>query len=99
MGPKTAIKLMKKHGSLEAALTHIKNAAFPHPIKEIRELFLNPRITDEYGLEWQPPNVEGILEFLCEMHDFDRGRVNKAIEKIEKGYMRGLGRTTLERWF
>jgi len=99
VGPKTAIKLMKKHGSLEAALPHIKNPVFPHPIGEIRELFLNPRITDEYRLEWQPPNSEGILEFLCEMHDFDRGRVKKAIEKIEKGYARGLGRTTLERWF
>ena len=99
VGPKTAIKFMKKHGSLEAALPNIKNAVFPHPIREIRELFLNPRIIDEYRLEWQPPEADGIIEFLCEMHDFDRGRVEKAIEKIERGYTRGLGRTTLERWF
>ena len=99
VGPKTALRLMKEHGSLEAALPHIKNAGFPYPVEEIRELFLKPRITDDYGLEWRPPDVEGIIEFLCEVHDFDRGRVKKAVEKIEKGYVRGRERTTLERWF
>ena len=99
VGPKTALRLMKEHGSLEAALPHIKNAGFPYPVEEIRELFLKPRITDDYGLEWRPPDAEGIIEFLCEVHNFDRGRVKKAVEKIEKGYVRGRERTTLERWF
>ena len=99
VGPKTALRLVKEHGSLEAALPHIKNAEFPHTVEEIRELFLKPRTTDDYRLEWRPPDVEGIVEFLCEEHDFDMGRVMKAVEKIEKGYKRGRERTTLERWF
>jgi len=99
VGPKTALKLLKEHGSLEAAMPHIKKADFPYPVEKIRELFLEPRITEEYGLEWQPPEIDGVIEFLCEEHDFDRGRVKKALEKIKRGFERGRARTTLERWF
>jgi len=99
VGPKTALKLLKEHGSLEAAMPHLKNADFPYPVEEIRALFLEPRVTEEYGLEWRPPEVEGVAEFLCEEHDFDRGRVMKAVEKIMRGYERSQTRTTLERWF
>ena len=99
IGPKTALKLMKRHGNLEEALPHIENAEFPHPVDEIRRLFLEPRTTDDYTLEWRPPDVDGIVGFLCGERDFDRGRVLKAVEKIEKGFSRGRERTTLDRWF
>jgi flap endonuclease-1 len=99
IGPKTALKLMKRHGNLEEALPHIENAEFPHPVDEIRRLFLEPRTTDNYALEWRPPDVDGIVGFLCGERDFDRGRVLKAVEKIEKGFSRGRERTTLDRWF
>jgi flap endonuclease-1 len=99
IGPKTAIKLVRKHGTIEAALPQIKNAEFPFPIKDIKELFLKPKVTDDYRLEWKPPDTDGIVEYLCEEHDFSRSRVTTAIKKIETGYKRGKGRTTLERWF
>ncbi len=99
IGPKTALKLIKRHGSLDRALPHIKNAQFPHPLDEIKQLFEEPRITDDYSLEWSPPDVDGIVSFLCGERDFDRGRVLKAVEKISKGYSRDRQRTTLDRWF
>lgn len=99
IGPKTALKLIRKHGNLEDAVPHIKNAEFPHPVEEIRALFLSPRTTDDYTLEWRPPDSEGIVEFLCYERDFDRGRVLKAVEKIDRGFSRGRERTTLDQWF
>ena len=99
IGPKTALKLMKRYESLEGALPHIENAEFPHPVDEIRRLFLEPRTTDDYALEWHPPDADGIVGFLCGERDFDRGRVLKAVEKIEKGFSRGKERTTLDKWF
>jgi len=99
IGPKTAIKLVKKHGTIESVLPQIKNAEFPFSIEEIKELFLKPKVTDNYRLEWKPPDIDGIVEFLCEEHNFSRSRVNTAIKKIEAGYKKGKGRTTLERWF
>jgi len=99
IGPKTALKLVKEHGSLDAARQHIEKAEFPFPVEDIRELFLRPEVTDGYKLKWRPPDVEGIVEFLCEERDFDEGRVAKAVGKIQRGYERGRERTTLERWF
>jgi flap endonuclease-1 len=99
IGPKTALKLIRKHGSLEEAVPHIKNVEFPHPVEEIRRLFLEPRTTDDYDLEWRPPDADGIVGFLCGKRDFDRGRVLRAVEKISKGYSRGRERTTLDKWF
>jgi flap endonuclease-1 len=99
IGPKTALKLIKKHGSLENAVPHIKNAEFPHPPEEIRELFQSPRTTDDYSLEWRPPDRQGIVDFLCGERDFNRGRVIKAVERISNGFSRGKERTTLDQWF
>jgi flap endonuclease-1 len=99
IGPKTALKLVKKHGSLEEALPFIKNADFPHPIDEIKSLFLNPRTTYGYSLMWNKPDVAGLLGFLCSEHDFSQQRVMGAVEKMHKGFeMRGR-KTTLDSFF
>jgi len=99
VGPKTALKLVRKHGSLEGAIPHLKNAEFPHPVEEIRALFQSPRVTDEFELEWRPPDRDGVVGFLCGERDFDRGRVLKAVEKVSRGFSRGRERTTLDQWF
>lgn len=99
IGPKTALKLIREHDSLESAMPHIKEPHFPHPVQEIRGLFLEPRVTDDYSLEWGPPDTDGIVSFLCGERDFDKGRVLKAVGKIEKGYKKEKGRMTLDKWF
>jgi flap endonuclease-1 len=99
VGPKTALKLIKKHDSLEKALPYLKKAEFIHPIEEIRELFLNPKVTDDFTLEWHSPDAEGIVDFLCYERDFNRKRVLKTVEKLESGFNKGRRHVTLERWF
>jgi flap endonuclease-1 len=99
IGPKTALKLIKQHGSIEDAIPHIKNAEFPHPLEEIKELFLNPRTTDEYTIEWNKPDVAGLLGFLCAEHNFSQQRVMSAVEKIQKGMEQKGQKTTLDRFF
>ncbi len=99
LGPKTALKLIKEHGTLEAALPHIKNAEFPHPPEQIREIFLHPDVTNNYKLEWREPDVEGIVNFLVREKDFSEDRVRKAVEKMQAGQQKQKGKTTLEKWF
>jgi flap endonuclease-1 len=99
LGPKTALKLIKEHGTLENALPYIKNAEFPHPPESIREVFLRPAVTDNYKVEWREPNVEGIVDFLCRQKDFSEDRVRKALEKMQAGAQKQKGKTTLEKWF
>jgi len=100
VGPKTAIKLIKKHGNLEAALPELKNTEFPHPIDEIRELFLRPVVTDDYKLEWGKPDTAGILSFLCGERNFNREKVLAAIAKMDKGFSSATkGAARLDKWF
>jgi flap endonuclease-1 len=99
LGPKTALKLVKKHGNLEKAVPHIKNAEFPHPPEQIRKIFLHPDVSSDYTLEWKEPDMEGIVDFLVREKDFSENRVRKAVEKMQAGTKELKSKTTLEKWF
>jgi len=99
IGPKTALKLIKKHGNIEELLPKLKDATFPVEPKRIREIFLNPKVTDNYKLEWKKPNVDGVLDFLCRERDFSEERVGKALKRMIEGMKEAKSKTTLESWF
>jgi flap endonuclease-1 len=99
LGPKTALKLIKEYGTLEKALPNIKNAIFPCPPDQIREIFLHPNVRDDYSLNWKEANVEGLVNFLVREKDFSEERVRKALERLHQGIVEQKGKTTLERWF
>lgn len=99
LGPKTALKLVREHGSLENALPHIKNAEFPVEPQRIREIFLHPKVTDNYKIEWKEPDAEDVINFICRERDFSENRVRKTLEKMRKGAEELKGKTTLEKWF
>ena len=99
VGPKTALHLIKEHGTIEKALPVLKNAEFPVEPQRIRDIFLHPKVTDNYPLVWREPDVDGVVEFMCGERDFDVERVRKALEKIGVGIKKTKGATTLEQWF
>ena len=99
VGPKTALKLIKKHGSVEDAVTELKDAEFPVEPQRIRDIFLNPKVRDDYKLDWREPDVDGVVEFLCRERDFSEDRVRKALGKMTEGIKEAKSKTTLETWF
>jgi flap endonuclease-1 len=99
IGPKSALKLIKEHGTLEAAIPALKNAEFPAEPRLIRDIFLHPKVTDNYSLVWREPEVEGAIEFLCGEKDFSEDRVRKALTKAIGGMKESKKKTTLEAWF
>jgi flap endonuclease-1 len=99
LGPKTALKLIKEHATLENALPYLKNAEFPAEPQRIREIFLNPKVTNDYRVEWKEPDVEGVVNFICRERDFSEDRVRKAMERMQEGTKKLKGKTTLEKWF
>ncbi len=99
LGPKTALKLIKEHKTLENALPFVKKANFPVDPQKIREIFLTPSITRSYSIEWREPDVESTVDFICGERDFSEERVRKAIEKMHEGNKKLRGKTTLEKWF
>ncbi|MEM2914598.1 MAG: flap endonuclease-1 [Candidatus Bathyarchaeia archaeon] len=99
IGPKNALKLIKRYGSLEKVLSEIKNAEFPVEPQRIRHIFLHPDVRDNYKIVWEEPDVEGVVAFLCDERDFSEDRVRKALEKTTEGMKKAKARTTLEAWF
>ncbi|MFZ3060018.1 MAG: flap endonuclease-1 [Candidatus Methanoperedens sp.] len=95
IGPKKALKLIKKHGSIGGALgelnAKIKNMA------EIKALFLAPDVTQDYELKWKKPDSAAIIKFLCDGHDFSQERVSKAVERLLLAS--DEGQQTLDKWF
>ncbi len=96
IGPKTALKLIKKYGKLEEVMKEKKIEI--ENFQEIREIFLNPPITDDYVLEWKNVNEEKIIEFLCEEHDFSQERVENAIKKMYE-FKKYREQRSLDSWF
>jgi len=92
IGPKRALELVRRYGSLEG-IPDVRVEG----LGEIRRIFLEPEVTDDYRLEWGQPDVEGIKEFLCGEHDFSEDRVQSGIQKLLRG--REGRQSSLERWF
>jgi len=85
IGPKKSLNLIKKNGNAENALAKIgsDNALSFDEIKEIRELFLKPDVTDNYSIEWNEPNINRVIEILVENHQFKEERVKPTLEKFK----------------
>ena len=83
IGPKTALKLVKKHGNLETIETD-RGTKFDFPYDEIREIFLNPPKFDLESPKWTDPQPDEIERILCKEHDFSESRIQKSLERLHK---------------
>jgi flap endonuclease-1 len=100
VGPKTAHKLIKKYGELEKLMPTLKDAKFPVDPQQIRKIFLYPKVTNNYQIEWRKPDIEEIVDFLCRQRDFSEERVRKALKKMSESPEDIQGKNvTLESWF
>ena len=94
IGPKTALKLLRKHGQIEDLPQEIRNMVTPN-VDVIRGLYLNPPATDKYNLEEKPVQEEELMRFLCKERSFSKERVETVIMR-----MRGArGQRQLSDWF
>jgi flap endonuclease-1 len=99
IGPKTAVKLLQENGTLETVIA--KNPEIkisPNP-DSIRKIFLEPKVTRDYSLNWSKPNEDKVVAFLCGERDFSEDRVRKALEKMFSNSARPPSKTTLESYF
>ncbi|MFQ6053825.1 MAG: flap endonuclease-1 [Candidatus Bathyarchaeia archaeon] len=83
IGPKTALRLVKEHGRLEDMPEEVASR-LPGNYDEIRRLYLEPEVTDEYRVEWGPLHEEGLRAFLCEERSFSRRRVEVILERMRR---------------
>ena len=92
IGPKKALDIVKNN-KMEKYINDIEN------YEEIKNIFKNPKITDDYDLKLKTPDIEGLKEFLIEEHDFSEDRIMPSIKKLETMVNKKKSQTTLESWF
>ncbi len=95
VGPKTALKLIKKHGDIHTLLR--EKGVEIEALDQIRDFFIHPDITDDYEIKWGKPDSEKLIEFLSQKHDFSVERVEKAAERLKAAS--GSRQRTLDQWF
>jgi len=78
IGPKRGLKLIQEFGKAEGALEKLGKEI--DNLDEIRTLFLDHPSVD-FTPEWRTPNVESTIKYLCNDYSFNKGRVEKALEK------------------
>ena len=98
VGVKRALKLVKE---AENPLKVFEIVKWEHdvPPTRIYELFTNPQVTDNYKLEWKPPDREKIMKLLVDEHNFSPQRVENALNRLEKAYNTHFKQSSLESWF
>lgn len=96
IGPKKAIKLIRKHGNLETIIQNLNRETYKFEdseflYKEARELFRNPSLTDVKTLKltWKDPDEEGLVKFLSEERGFSEERVRSGIKRLRKAKKKG----------
>ena len=92
IGPKTAYKLIKAHGNLEAVIRK-ENQKFDFSrlnsdiIQNVRKIFLFPEVIEtSETFQWSSPQKSKIVELLCEEHHLNRERVSTNVDKLINTY-------------
>ncbi|MGN6822482.1 MAG: flap endonuclease-1 [Candidatus Nitrosocosmicus sp.] len=98
IGPKTALKLIQKYEKLEN-IDKIKDELLDTPYQEIREIFLNPNVTEieNNDIQFQELDKEKVIDFLCNENNFSHERVSNSIEKLNKTISKKS--QSLDKWF
>ena len=93
VGPKTAVKLVREHSDLWAALeaedAYVENGDL------IRELFLNPDVTDDSGFDTDvEPDLAAAREYVVDEWEIPESEVERGFERIEESVVQ----SGLDRW-
>ncbi|KAL2853869.1 flap endonuclease 1 [Aspergillus pseudoustus] len=95
VGPNTALKLIREHGTLEKVVESIEKdpkqkLVMPEswPYQDARELFVKPDVRDandpECDFKWDAPDIEGLVDFLVKDKGFNEDRVRNGAARLQK---------------
>lgn len=84
IGPKKALALIKRLGSLEKVAEEGK-VHVPEVFADVRQIFLEPDVTDEYSIAWKGPDEAGIRRIMCDAHGFSVDRIDAVLGRLRQG--------------
>jgi flap endonuclease-1 len=92
-GPKTALSAIHEHGDLWAVLD--AEDEYIEFADRIRELFLNPDVTDDYDIRLEvSPDLDAAREFVVDEWEVEAGEVERGFARIEEA----VTQTGLDQW-
>ena len=95
IGPKTGLKLIKQHGSLES-VAEVKGHEVPGNLSEIRSLFLNHPVGSEPLSESTKAVEEDMRGFLQDEMGFSEARMKRALDRFSGvGKLKSKSRPTI----
>jgi flap endonuclease-1 len=104
VGEKSALKYIAKYKSIEEIVRN-KIAVRGNNIEldmelvqQVRDLFQNPRHTEEFTLQWRKPDEEEVKKILCDAHNFQAVRIENAIKKLNRPKA-SEGQQSLDKFF
>ncbi|PYH88899.1 DNA repair protein rad2 [Aspergillus ellipticus CBS 707.79] len=109
VGPNTALKLIRDHGSLEKVLEFMesdpkKKFVIPDdwPYEDARELFLKPDVRDashpDCDFKWEAPDVDGLIDYLVKDKGFNEDRIRNGAARLQKN-LKSAQQSRLEGFF
>ena len=96
IGPKTALKAIKEHGKLEL-VPQIQEKLEEIDYKQIRQIFLEPKVASVSKIEFGEIDFGGITNYLSSERSFSLDRVETSLNRLKKAKERKSH--TLEQWF
>ncbi|EJT75991.1 DNA-repair protein rad2 [Gaeumannomyces tritici R3-111a-1] len=94
VGPTTALKLIREHGSLETIVEKMKKGDLKYtvpddwPFEDARDLFFNPDVRPadhpDCDFKWEKPDIDGLINFLVTEKGFSEDRVRSGAARLEK---------------
>jgi flap endonuclease-1 len=84
IGPKKGLQLVKGFGMDFDSMFKKAGWEFPFEWTEPFNLIKNMPTTTDYNLEWKNIDRDKVVEVLCEGHDFDKDRILKKLDDLEK---------------
>ena len=96
IGPKKALTLVKQYqGNLKGLFGFVKwDDFFPYSWEDVFYLIKDMPVSEDYTINFTSIDRQGIMEFLCDKHEFDTERVTRTLDKLTKAQdnqQKGLG--------
>ncbi len=95
IGPKTALKVIKEHDKLEN-IPQIQDKLDEIDYKNIREIFLRPKVATVSEIKFGGIDFTGITKYLCSERNFSLDRIEASLNRLKKAMERKSH--TLEQW-
>lgn len=96
IGPKTALKMIKQHSRLED-IAQIQEQLEEIDYKQIREIFLNPKVAQVDEIIFDEVDYDGITNYLVRERSFSEDRVQSTLNRLKKALEKKS--QNLDQWF